>query len=204
MGLVIILALGLYFLIAIGVVAGAVSYAKKNGKSAKRWGAGAALVMFLIPFWDWLPTVAAHKYYCETQAGFWVYKTPEQWKQENPGVMETLIDNSPQEYPSWPEEDWRGKKVSSINQRFGLLYTNHLSSSIESKLFPNQWRWKTELLDKKTGDILARNIDFSSGNGFIGGEPELRFWLHNDYCGVGIANRTKLSEFIKQFRGAQQ
>ena len=96
MGFVIIIALALYLLISMGVVAWAISYAKKSGKSTLRWGCGAALAMYLLVFWDWVPTVVAHKYYCSTQAGFWVYKTPEQWKQENPGVMETLISNKGQ------------------------------------------------------------------------------------------------------------
>ncbi|MBK7764911.1 MAG: hypothetical protein IPI44_01795 [Sulfuritalea sp.] len=91
MGILIVGAMGLYLLIAFGVVIGAISHARKHGKSTKRWGWGAALVMYLIPFWDWIPTVAVHQYYCATEAGFWVYKTPEQWKKENPGVMETLV-----------------------------------------------------------------------------------------------------------------
>jgi hypothetical protein len=204
MGFVIIVALGLYFLLSIGVVAWAVSYAKKHDKSTKRWGWGAALGMYLLVFWDWIPTVLTHQYYCATEAGFWVYKTPQQWLKENPGVMETLVDNSPQKYPSWPKEAWNEKKVTSINQRFGLLNTNHFSNSEEGELFLHQWRWTNELLDKNTGEILARNIDFSSGNGLVGGEPELKFWLHKDSCSDDRRNTRKFSEFLNQFRGRQQ
>jgi hypothetical protein len=50
-----------------------------------------ALVMYHLVFWDWVPTVVAHQYYCATEAGFWVYKTVDEWKAENPGVMETLV-----------------------------------------------------------------------------------------------------------------
>ena len=70
MGLAILAAMGLYLLISIGAVFWALRYAKKNGKSAKRWGWSAALVMYLIPFWDWVPTVAVHQYYCAKEAGF--------------------------------------------------------------------------------------------------------------------------------------
>ncbi len=52
-----------------------------------------ALVMYSIVFWDWLPTVAVHQYYCAKESGFWVYKTLDQWKAENPGVMESLVAN---------------------------------------------------------------------------------------------------------------
>ncbi|MGC2047702.1 MAG: hypothetical protein WA635_03735 [Gallionella sp.] len=78
MGFVVFVAMGLYLLISLGVVAWAASYAKKHGKSVKRWGWGAALVMYLIPFWDWIPTVAVHQYYCAKDSGFWVYKTLDQ------------------------------------------------------------------------------------------------------------------------------
>ena len=204
MGFVIVIVLALYILIAMGVVAWAISYAKKNGKSAARWGWGAALGMYLLVFWDWIPTVVAHKYYCETQAGFWVYKTPEQWNKENPGVMETLIDNSPQEYPNWPTEIWKDKKISSINQRFGLLYTSHKSTPEEAELFLNIWRWKYELIDKKTGAVMAKSVDFSSGNGNIGGESQLKFWLHSDSCISDRNNVINFAEFVKQFRGAKK
>jgi hypothetical protein len=36
--------------------------------------------MYLIPFWDWLPTVAAHRYYCWKDSGFAVSKTLDQWR----------------------------------------------------------------------------------------------------------------------------
>ena len=185
MGFFIVVAMGLYLLISVGVVTWAISHAKKNGKSAKRWGWGAALVMYLIPFWDWLPTVATHQFYCAKDSGFWVYKTLDQWKAENPGVMEGLVEtnNSPKGAPpNWPTENWAGEKIASINQRFGMVYKSHLSTPDEGELFLHVWRWQDELVDKKTGEVLARQVDFSTGNGFIGGEPELRFWLHSDHC----------------------
>ncbi len=52
MGLVIFGALGLYLLISVAVVVGATGYARRHGKSAKRWGSGAALGMYLLVFWD--------------------------------------------------------------------------------------------------------------------------------------------------------
>jgi hypothetical protein len=205
-GLIVFPAVLLYLLLSIVVVRLAIRYARNSGRSAKRWGWSVALVMYLIPFWDWIPTVAMHQYYCAKDSGFWVYKTVDQWKAENPGVMEGLVDNSPSPYgsPNWPTEVWRGKEVTSINQRFGMLYKNHLSSPEEGKLFLNGWRWETELVDKKTGEVLARRVDFSTGNGQIGGEPELRLWLHSDSCIGGRDNAIKFGEFLKQFRGAKE
>ena len=203
-GLAYLLAFGVYLLISIGVVRWAIGYARRRGRSAKRWGWGAALMMYSLVFWDWLPTVAIHQYYCATESGFWVYKTLDQWKAENPGVMEGLVDNSPNEYPNWPSESWNGQRITSINQRFGMLYKDHLSGPEEGELLMNVWRWKTELVDKNTGEVLARQVDFSTGNGHIGGEPELRFWLHSNGCIGGRDNAIEFGAFLKQFRGAKK
>jgi len=92
-GLAVLVVFGIYLLISFLVVRWSIGYARKNGKSVKKWGWGAALVMYLIPFWDWIPTVATHQFYCAKDAGFWVYKTLDQWKAENPGVMEGLVAN---------------------------------------------------------------------------------------------------------------
>lgn len=207
MGLVILGALGLYLLISVGVVVWAARYARKNGKSAKRWGLGAALVMYLIPFWDWIPTVAMHQYYCATEAGFWVYKTPEQWKKENPGVMETLIEDnkSPEGIsPTWPTEQRPDMSIAHINQRFGMTYKDHFTTKDEGELFLHVWRWKYELLDKKTGEVLARQVDFSTGNGHIGGEPPIKFWLQNEHCVSNKEQSNKFNEFVKQFKGTKK
>jgi hypothetical protein len=199
MGAVIFGVMGLYLLISIGVVKLAIRHAHKHGKRVKRWGWAAALVMYLIPFWDWIPTVAMHQYYCATEAGFWVYKTVDQWKTENPGVMEGLV-----EYPNWPSESWNGQRIASINQRFGMLYKNHLSSQEESELFLHVWRWGNELLDKKNGEVLARRVDFSTGNGYIGGEPPVKFWLQSEHCINSKEQSHQFGEFLKQIKGAKK
>jgi hypothetical protein len=197
----------LYLLVTIMVVRWATRYARDKGKSAKRWGWGTALLMYLIPFWDWLPTIGLHQYYCSTEAGFWVSKTVDQWNAENPGVMETLIETnrSPEGIsPDWPTEDKPDMNIAHINQRFGMAYKNHLSSHEEGELFLHVWRWKYELLDKKTGEVLARQVDFSTGNGYIGGEPPIKLWLQSEHCINGNEQSRRLSEFVKQFKGARK
>ncbi len=197
MGFVIFIALALYLLISIGVVAWAISHAKKNGKSAIRWGLSAALVMYLIPFWDWIPTVVAHKYYCSTEAGFWVYKTPEQWKKENPGAMETLVANkgAPSNYVGDAENY---KETYFLNSRFNWVVKKN------GPFLLNRWQREQEVVDSKTNDVLARYIDFSTGNGNIGGEPELRFWLHVEHCIGGDHNQGMMYSFEHNVRGAEK
>ncbi|HAF44593.1 MAG: hypothetical protein A2100_04545 [Sideroxydans sp. GWF2_59_14] len=199
MGFVVFMVMGVYLLISLGVVTWAVSHAKKNGLSVKKWGWGAALVMYMIPFWDWIPTVAVHQYYCSKDSGFWVYKTLEQWKAENPGGMEGL-----EEYSVWKEESGQYGTVAKVNQRFSMVYANHLTTISEGKHLFNRWRWEHKLIDNKTNEVMARRIDFSTGNGFIGGEPELRFWLHSDHCPGHKNMAKKFGDYLKQFKGAEK
>jgi hypothetical protein len=190
MGFVIVVVGAVYLLISIGVVAWAVSYANKAGKSAKKWGWGAALVMWLIPFWDWLPTVAVHQYYCATESGFWVYKTLDQWKAENPGVAETLT--SSRVSPSTHQDNGLDHTTTYLlNQRFNWVVRK------TGALPFNRWRWEQVVADSKTNEVLTRYVDFSTGNGFIGGEPELRFWLHIGHCDGGDMNGGKLSTLVE-------
>jgi hypothetical protein len=99
MGLAILFGLAVYLLISAVVIWAARRWARRNGRDPRRWGWGAALVMYLIPFWDLIPTLVMHQYRCATEAGFWVYKTPEQWVAENPGVLETLsVSHLPEQY----------------------------------------------------------------------------------------------------------
>lgn len=173
----------LYLLISIAVVRWAIRYARNNGKSAKRWGWGAALVMYLIPFWDWIPTVATHHFYCAKDAGFWVYKTLDQWKAENPGVAETLI--ATKGAPS-------ANGAYILNQRF-----NWAIKRTEPLMF-KVWRREQQVVDSKTHEILARYIDFSTGNGNIGGEPPIKFWLQSGHCIDGAMNDSRLSRFSSE------
>lgn len=197
----------IYLAISVAVVRGAIRYARDSGKNTKRWGWGAALVMYLIPFWDWLPTVVTHQYYCATEAGFKIYKTPEQWKRENPGVMETLVDNNtspPYAMPNWPRSPNRlfGKDIENINQRFGRAHISHITSPNEQELILHVWRFQNEVLDTNTGEVLASHVDFSSGNGNRGGEPPIKFWLQSSHCFNSAEHSTKFDAFISQIRGA--
>lgn len=189
MGIVIFGAMALYLIASIAVVVFVARVAKKKNSSPWRWGGGAALVMYLLVFWDYIPTVAAHKYYCEKEAGFWVYKTMDRWKKENPGVMETLV--ATKGAPSI-----HGAYI--LNQRF-----NWAIKKTGPFLF-NRWRWEQQVVDSKTNEILARYVDFSTGNGNIGGEAPARFWLQSEHCIGGAYNQDALRKFRNGFMGAEK
>jgi len=174
MGIVVLGAMALYLLLSIFVVAWAIHHAKKQGKSAKRWGWSAALIMYLVPFWDWIPTVATHQYYCATEAGFWVYKMPEQWMRENPGVLETLVYKK-----DMPRIQTQYGAATVLNERFIHLY------KYDGPFPLNRWRMQTEIRDRKNGDVIAREIGFStSQHRRQAGWSGWKFWLSSEQCEI--------------------
>jgi len=171
---------------------------EKKGWAGRKRYLGAAmgfLIVYLPVFWDWLPTVAVHQYYCATESGFWVYKTLEQWKKENPGAAEKLIANkvAPSRYESY--NDGHGKRTTYLlNQRFNWVVIKQDISS----LFPIM-RFEQQVTDAKSDEVLARYIDFATGNSIkntIGPPGPLRFWLHKGHCGGGELNDSKLAHFF--------
>ncbi len=196
-GLMYLVFFAVYLLVSIAVVRGAIGYARKNGKSASRWGWGAAFVMYSLVFWDWIPTVAVHQYYCAKDSGFWVYKTLDQWKAENPGVMETLTT----------QQIWPHQHIGDINNYVSTSIVNQRFNFVNKKNGPlllNVWRHEQIIIDSKTNQEIAQFVDFSTGNGNVGGEPELKFWMHSDNCLGGRDKAISLVKFSKQFIGAKK
>ena len=187
MGIAIFSALALYLIVSLIVVVMAAKVAKKRGRSPWRWAGGAGLAMYLLMFWDHVPTVVAHKYSCDKEGGFWIYKSIEQWNAENPGVIEGLVANN----------DGRSEDGAYIlNQRFKRAVKK------SGPLWLNLWRWEQEVVDRKTNEVLARYVDFSTGSGFISGPPRiLKFWLQNDHCDGGKHNQGQLYSFSDRVRG---
>ena len=198
MGLVILGALALYLVLSIFVVIGAINHAKKTGRSAKNWGWGVALVMYLIPFWDWIPTVAMHRYYCATEAGFWVDKTLVQWKQENPGVMEALVANAGEPHTS----------SGDAGDNVDTYFLNPRLNMIVKRIGPlpiHQWRYERALIDTKTNEVLGRYVDFSTSQERPMAEwSGWKFWLDTRHCSGGRDNAISSGNWINQFRGEKK
>lgn len=188
-GLAVLLAFVLYLLISMGIVKWAIRHARLWGKSTRLWGWGAAFLMYSLVFWDWIPTIATHKYYCATKSGFWIYKTLNQWKKENPGLAEKL-------------EVTRGKPPERIGDMENYTDTHNLNPRFKwvvkktGPLLINRWQWEKEVIDNKTNEVLARYIDFSTGNGNVGGEMPLRFWLQRDHCSEGKNNMHSMDSLV--------
>jgi hypothetical protein len=190
MGLVIIGALALYLLLAIAVVIGAIKFAKQNGKSAKRWGWSAALVMYLIPFWDWIPTVVVHQYYCSKEAGFWIYKTVDQWKKENPGLMETssgaaISQKNENGYQETHQINQRLKWIIELRDVTGILRVAKREETV---------------IDVADGKALARFVDFSRGNQRSTGA--VKFWLVGRACNSDEIHRVRMGKLVDEIYAA--
>ncbi len=202
-GLAYLLAFALYLLISIGVVRWAIRYARNNGKSAKRWGWGAAFVMYSIVFWDFIPTLAVHQYYCAKDSGFWVYKTLDQWKAENPGVMEGLVANKGA--PSTRQGDMENyTDTYLLNSRINMIVQQQ---NVFSWLAVG--RRERTMIDTQSNEVLARHVDFGSYNREWGG---LRFWTSIRSCSEGVAHsqldsyelRKQFAELEKQLTGRRK
>ena len=152
MGLAVLLFFAVYLLVSIWAVNKTVGWAKANDRKPWLWGGLAAFVMYNLIFWDFIPTLVAHKYYCSTQAGFWVYKTPEQWKVENTGIVETLVAT-----PSKAEKLQNGWIRYWVNQR--IFYEAHDQKNFAHAI----WREDKQIIDARTKQILAKVINFYRG-----------------------------------------
>ena len=190
MGLMILGALAIYLLVSVFVTRKAASWAKANNKKPWLWGGLAAFVMYNLVFWDLIPTLVMHKYYCSTQAGFWVYKTPEQWKKENPEVTaEDLkpLGENPNEMPHevLNAGTFEAISVTKINNRIFNAF-----DSEEIKSLVPMTKNVDYFYDIKSGKKIAELIDFSSGYGnpmTTGrGISAWKFWLSGNCFGGDV------------------
>jgi hypothetical protein len=166
-------------------------WARANGRRAKRWGIVAGLFMYMLVFWDHIPTVLLHKYYCTTKAGFWVYKTPEQWKAENPGVAETLTwQSNPPRY-----EAPSVTRAYRLNERFVWGTREE-----QTPILPVRLTYEF-ILDIKANEIVVQRIYVSSGYGSfaLGGKDwrVLKDWVKSEPC---MPNMMDFSHYESAFQ----
>ena len=133
------------------------SYRFTKTRYSKGWVGGwlAALIMYNLVFWDWIPVYVMHKYYCSTQAGFWVYKSPEQWIKENPDMVGQKWGGAFKKPSETINENTR-RYWSSDRVFMDVTQTRDHGFSIG--------RSERVLIDKLKGDVLARAIEFYRGN----------------------------------------
>lgn len=198
MGLILVPAFVLYVLISIITVVCAIIFAKKRKKNIWLWGGITAFIMYNLVFWDWLPTVAVHNYYCSNQAGFWVYKTADEWKAENPQAIETLTPYDGKQLDNTGDMN-NYKDTYHLNNRFNWVVKHN------GKYFINLWRHDQEIVDTKNNEVLARYVDFSTSQERVqAGWAGWKLWLANEHCASGAMNQSKMRQIkaeIKKLAG---
>ncbi len=143
--------------------------------------------------------VAVHQYYCSTEAGFWVYKSVDQWKAENPGVIETLVMNEMPKLVSHNGDMNSWTDVEQLNQRINIV------SKRNGPLFLHRWRWEGEWMDSKKNEVLARYVDFyTSHERRQAGWSGWKFWLATSHC-LGYQGRAiAFGKSTEEFKGAKK
>lgn len=175
MGLILVPAFALYVLISIITVVCAIIFAKKWKKNLWLWGGITAFIMYNLVFWDWIPTVAVHKYYCSTQAGFWVYKTADEWKAENPDATKTI--GKFKRPLSFQIHDGIAIQKYKLNKR--VIWEHRISS-----IFLSVRKYEDILIDIKSNSELAKKVYFESGK--CSGAPkkisDMKIWINQCSC----------------------
>jgi hypothetical protein len=164
-GLMVLLAIGLYFVILIfGTYFAYRFFKNRSRKLAIYSGTTVFLAIFLPVFWDWIPTIIAHDYYCK-QAGFTEFKPVEQWKKENPGVWETLRKyNTDERHEARKDRDY----LDYQGQRYERDPRNPRISTYKSRIRHEPlFVFTTTYLvyDEEKQEVLALNKYSSAGPG---------------------------------------
>ena len=197
MGLMILGALAIYLLVSVFVTRKAASWAKANNKKPWLWGGLAAFVMYNLVFWDLIPTLVMHKHYCDTQAGFWVYKTPEQWKLENPEVK--LNKQTNRKYEGTDNDH---TSIEAMNQRLNLVRKLNPAS-----FWLPIYKMETYVEDVATKQILIQRKDYLSGYRRGAGIGNIKLWMGSRSCDE--ENKTLLAfgfieEKFRNFNNGEQ
>lgn len=219
MGFMVLMFFVIYFAISLWVIFSVLNWAHKNKRSGW-WGVLAAFVMYNLVFWDWIPTLIVHKHYCDTQAGFWVYKTPEQWKRENPKLTSKDLKAYGKTFDEWRAESpgmtraqnqYNGKLIQTMPSE--VLGNNSSDAiniiKINKKIF---WafnrvdyfsilpihKYRTWYFVNDSKEVLAEYVNFGSGYGnpmTTGGIQGFKSWLANNGCNNSKANDVEKKKF---------
>lgn len=157
LGLAILFIFGAYLAISIFATWYVMAWAKESGRRAWLWGCIAGFAMYNLVFWDLIPTLVMHKYYCSTQAGFWPYKTFEQWDAENPGVAATLNSKiKPRDAEQTSASDPGGILRNWYNTRF-------YKEKLRTRKVGTIVRIEEKFIDATTNSTLSKTITFVRG-----------------------------------------
>lgn len=153
LGLIVIGIAFVYFIIVVSIPILISIWLSKHIKHAWLWGVMIFFVINIPLINKTLLPMAMKPYYCQ-EAGFTLYKTPEQWMQENPGVAGTLIRPDKPDDEQIKDAQGRNVHVTHLNQHF------YLRTRVELK-----WNNIREIIhtvvDVKTQEVMAKRVNYS-------------------------------------------
>jgi hypothetical protein len=174
-GLIYLVAFAVYLLVAFLIVRATVRWAKRTGRSPTTWGWGSALAIYLLVFWDHLPTLIAHEVLCRTVPDVKIYKTFEQWKAEHPGEARPVAIAPGGGF----QKDREGRYVSMANSRFGIRTVSTRIGPLSTSITREQ------IIDLPTEEVLVERVMTGSGYGSLGASSSwqaMKIWLNLDGC----------------------
>lgn len=161
------------------------------------WGWSTAVITALAFFWDYIPTVLNHEYYCGKESGFAIYKSIDEWKAENLGVLETLFRDSKDRSETTTVGDERISRYL-LNQRFNILVR------ARGPMPFHLWRYQIDLIDVGKEQVIGRYIDFSTMQvRKSGGYAGWKFWLYKEHCDDG-RNARESAKWMNLFGGEKK
>lgn len=214
LGLYYILLFWIYYVIAKYFWKFAIEWAERKNRNKKLWGGFVVFVFYNLIFWDLIPVYALHAYKCSTEGGLKINKTLDDWKQENPGVAETLnsvpaltqrqflIKEEGLEKTYKLPDSSRLRALYDVNKSY--MYTTIKRSDGTSASWLNQrlisehsenniWyivrKKEDRIVDTLTGQIMVQFIDFDTdlSNPVVKSENVRNFkmWMKIDSCEKG-------------------
>jgi len=188
-GLILIVFLVVYLVATIFVTGKVAGWARANNKRAWLWGGLAAFIMYNLVFWDVIPSLLIHKYQCDTKAGFTVYKTPDEWRKENPGQDKGLVERAGVRLTRTGEKG-NYKDVYVLNERFNMVVKDKPVIS----LLPVYER-SDEIVDASNGEVMNRFLGFSAAYTDVHSINNLKIWMNLKRCQTEADMRLNLKAY---------
>jgi hypothetical protein len=184
-GLAYLVAFALYLAVTAWAARRAVTAARRRGIAGWKWGLPVAVGAYLLVFWDWIPTLVVYEYQCGSYGGAHVYKTANQWREQNNGVPVSKVDS----IKSMREIDDR-TLTYLINSRFRVV-----QRKTKLPVVPVV-RTAQTLVDSQSGEILLQHVMVTAGYPAL--ESSYKFWNNVDACAP------ELDRFGAQFNAYRQ
>jgi hypothetical protein len=115
---------------------------------------GASIVVLPV-FWDVPPTLIAHRYYCATDAGVQVYKSPHQWYAEKTGKVALMP-------PRLLESDEEVRRSAVPKSEHTLRSQGLLVALSQMNVFMSVKLHRSRIVDMHSGEVLVEKRDYSA------------------------------------------